>query len=740
MFFDGDCRVTRPRFLSVDDKGAARNFEGTNLAPGDYQKGASFWKGSQLNYFAQWSEFDFLYGAVTTSPFTTSQGDAHAWTHDRTQADFTPWDTMVRADGWKTVDLRSFVSPSGEILVDGVWHKQSAATVWIEGYLYSDYLTALANYKAQGYRLEKLQSFPLNDGTFRVDALFQQNSNVDNALAAQGYSPADFVALDTARTAAGDRLDHIGSWIVSDGTVRVDGVWHHDPGASYFVQGYTVADFQTAHAQRQALGYRLDELASFYIPGQGVRVDALWHPGPEQAFGVQGYSVDDFRSVESDLRCQGFQLQKVSSFVIPGEGIRMDGVWHRAAAPAPTALCQDASVVAGPTCSGTVTVDMIDNGSFDASGGAPALTLSNTTFTGVGPHTVTLTATSGGQSSSCTATVTIVDGTPPTITAPAAVSTTQCLGSGTVALGSPTASDNCLHPPTITGRVVSVNGVAVSSPSFTGSSTTLGVGTSVIEWTASDGPNSVTATQTVTVGTRIESSFSFLVDDRAHVNGPGTSLAAIANAGTGTTRVGFDAFTGGITSVSGATVLDRATIGGNILSAGMNNVSGAANVSGTVTNFGVVSLPPLPTLPSFPPVTGGSLTVSSGTFTRGPGSYDTFQLNGGTLTLTGAGDYYFRSLTINNGATIRVAANARVFVLNTLVYHARFLQPTGTNTQTVTLGYAGSGSVSMEAPFNGTLVAPAASVGFGTGSGLTFTGSFFARTIEVKPASTLVCQ
>jgi hypothetical protein len=44
------------------------------------------------------------------------------------------------------------------------------------------------------------------------------------------------------------------------------------------------------------------------------------------------------------------------------------------------------------------------------------------------------------------------------------------------------------------------------------------------------------------------------------------------------------------------------------------------------------------------------------------------------------------------------------------------------------------------APFTGTLVAPAAYVSFSTGSGLTFTGSFFARTIEVQPASVLACQ
>jgi hypothetical protein len=55
------------------------------------------------------------------------------------------------------------------------------------------------------------------------------------------------------------------------------------------------------------------------------------------------------------------------------------------------------------------------------------------------------------------------------------------------------------------------------------------------------------------------------------------------------------------------------------------------------------------------------------------------------------------------------------------------------------LGYAGSADLRLEAPLDGTCVAPNAHVYFGTGAGLTFTGSFFARIIEVNAGSDLVC-
>jgi hypothetical protein len=75
-------------------------------------------------------------------------------------------------------------------------------------------------------------------------------------------------------------------------------------------------------------------------------------------------------------------------------------------------------------------------------------------------------------------------------------------------------------------------------------------------------------------------------------------------------------------------------------------------------------------------------------------------------------------------------------VQNQVAYRSPFLALSGTALQSVYFGFAGT-TVTMEAPFNGTFVAPNAT--FGVGSGLTFNGSFFASTIHVNPGSILVC-
>src|SRR5439155_12054663 len=97
-------------------------------------------------------------------------------------------------------------------------------------------------------------------------------------------------------------------------------------------------------------------------------------------------------------------------------------------------------------CTATVTAEMINNGSFDLSGNPPTVTMNHGTSFGLGTIQVTLTASNGSLSSTCTANVTVVDATPPVITAPANVSTTQCLSSASVTVGTATATDNCRAP------------------------------------------------------------------------------------------------------------------------------------------------------------------------------------------------------------------------------------------------------------------------------------------------------
>jgi hypothetical protein len=404
------------------------------------------------------------------------------------------------------------------------------------------------------------------------------------------------------------------------------------------------------------------------------------------------------------------------------------------------ARCHSITIPANGSCQGLVLVSDVDLGSSDPDGDPITCTLTPSGPFALGSTGVTLTCVDpSGASGSCTASVTVVDQTPPVLTPPANETVGICTDAAEVTVGQATATDNCASPLTPTGQVVALNGVPIAPPiPVTNGQADLSIGTNTIRWTVSDGVNTSTVDQTVVVGTVIEAGQSFLVDDRGRVlNGAG-GFGAVLNAGTGTTRIGNDTRTGAVLSRGPVTIQHRAIVNGNVVSAGTVTRDADASVIGTITANGTVVLPPLPTLPAFPPPTLGSFTVNSGTQARAPGSYVAGTVNGGTLVLA-AGDYFFDSLTINAGAVVRATPTTRVFVRDTLIFNAPIRAPAGTAVQAIVLGFAGA-NLSMTATFNGTLIAPNANVQLGTGAGLTFTGSFFGRILEVTPASTLVCS
>jgi hypothetical protein len=80
----------------------------------------------------------------------------------------------------------------------------------------------------------------------------------------------------------------------------------------------------------------------------------------------------------------------------------------------PVASCRSVTVAAGEGCTATAS---IDDGSFDPDGESVTVTQSPVGPYGLGSTNVTLTVTdAAGLSDSCTATVTVVDETPPAIT------------------------------------------------------------------------------------------------------------------------------------------------------------------------------------------------------------------------------------------------------------------------------------------------------------------------------------
>jgi hypothetical protein len=149
----------------------------------------------------------------------------------------------------------------------------------------------------------------------------------------------------------------------------------------------------------------------------------------------------------------------------------------------PVARCADRTVVADGVCAADTSVD---DGSFDPDGNLVSCSqFPPPPYSGVGPHEVTLTCVdTEGATSSCTATVTVVDETPPSIACPEN-QTLECVNHGAVATFTASTTDNC-----------SVGETSCTPPS----GTTFGLGTTNDTCTATDGSgNTASCAFSVTV-------------------------------------------------------------------------------------------------------------------------------------------------------------------------------------------------------------------------------------------------
>ena len=131
----------------------------------------------------------------------------------------------------------------------------------------------------------------------------------------------------------------------------------------------------------------------------------------------------------------------------------------------PVVMCQDVTVSAGPDCTADASVD---DGSYDPDGDPITVTQDPPGPYGLGDTDVTLTVTDDkGASDMCSATVTVVDTTPPVITCPADVTVEQESYAGTVVALEATATDNCDPNPVITSDELAVYPLGVTIVTFT---------------------------------------------------------------------------------------------------------------------------------------------------------------------------------------------------------------------------------------------------------------------------------
>lgn len=340
-------------------------------------------------------------------------------------------------------------------------------------------------------------------------------------------------------------------------------------------------------------------------------------------------------------------------------------------------------------------------------------------------------------------------GTPLDLQPPPGVVASFCTTEESVLVGEATVTGPCAAD--VSGQVISTNGMPLSVPlDVIDGRVVLNIGSHVIRWIGTDGFQTEAVYQTVTVGPAILASNTYQVRDRASVEDAVGNPAAVLNSGSGITSVGGDGATvGAIIAGGNVDIAWNGYVYGDITAVGSVDVNDPSKHFGNVIPVSSVELLSSPDLPTFPPPTGGDQWINPGTdLSLPPGSYGQIGVNGNpdpnnaAIVRFSAGDYFFTNLYFNSSGLIVVGEpGTRIFVSGNVTFNTSIVTAVSSGELApVMLGVPGQGSLALYAPFTGLVVAPQRDLVMGTANGMTFTGSFYARSIDVTPDSVLVCD
>jgi len=185
---------------------------------------------------------------------------------------------------------------------------------------------------------------------------------------------------------------------------------------------------------------------------------------------------------------------------------------------------------------------------------------------------------------------------------------------------------------------------------------------------------------------------------------------------------------------------DRASVQGDIVSAGTVQRQTATVVSGQVIENSAIATSPLDCFkPAFPATNAGNKPLEPGQVVQlQPGAYGSVTIKqNATLKLT-SGTYYFESLSTEPQSILNANTSSgtlRIYVRSALTHRGKIVR-SGGGPERLLIGYLGSAAVPIEQPLLATLVAPNAKVDLKALSGSLHAGAIFARQVELAPQTT----
>jgi hypothetical protein len=263
-------------------------------------------------------------GACSTTGYTTlNEIQVYGWTYANYKTKY----NSLFPKGWRLYSLQSYVLSSGEVLYNAVWRPMgNTGEQQLYGVTYSDFKSTYDTLYPEGWRLSILQSYVMPSGDVLYNAVFRPGNLGEHQLYGVTYS--DFLSFYNTVYPKGWRLFILQSFVMPNGDVLYNAVFHPGDSGETQVYGWTLSDFQTEYNTLWTEGWRLYILDSYVISDGTVRYNAVWRPATHAETQIYDWTYSNFLTEYNTLWTEGWRLYILNTYVLPGDVVRYDAVWQ----------------------------------------------------------------------------------------------------------------------------------------------------------------------------------------------------------------------------------------------------------------------------------------------------------------------------------------------------------------------------------------------------------------------------
>jgi hypothetical protein len=231
------------------------------------------------------------------------------------------------------------------------------------------------------------------------------------------------------------------------------------------------------------------------------------------------------------------------------------------------------------------------------------------------------------------------------------------------------------------------------------------------------------------IGAVLHASSRLVLADRVEVVG---ANSLIQSAGTFATTIGIDATVGNVQSKSSVSLGDRTRARGSVVTSGSVTLGSQAGADGGIKSSVPVSVDTLASFSVTFPTAGAAVTLAVNEQRAiAPGSHGAVTLNTASVLFLRSGDYYFTSLDVQPQSVLVLddsAGPVRIYVKSSLIFRGSAQNSLGAAPDFL-LAYMGTTAATIESAFDGTIVAPNATITLGS---VAHSGAFYAKELVVQ--------